>query len=55
MMQTPIRPFLVSETAEERKKKMKEVKKPRATAARAPDMSSSVASPSLRRARKKTE
>ena len=55
MTQTPIRSFLVSETAEERKNKMKEVQKPGATAARATERSSSVASPNLKRARKKTE
>jgi hypothetical protein len=55
MSQTPIRSFLVSETAEERKNKMKRVQKPGATAARATDRSSSVASPNLKRAIKKTE
>ena len=55
MSQTPIRSFLVSETAEERKNKMKRAQKPGATAAKVTDRSSSVASPNLKRAIKRTE
>ena len=53
MTQTPIQPFLVSETVEERKSKMKSIQKPRAKAAGATDRSSSTASPKLKRDNKK--
>ena len=54
MSQTPIQSFLVSQTAEERKSQMRSVQKPRTTATGATEMSSSAASPKLKRATKKT-
>ena len=54
MSPTPIQSFLVSQTAEERKSQMRSVQKPRTTATGATEMSSSAASPKLKRATKKT-
>ena len=54
MSQTPIQSFLVTQTPEERKNILKKIQKPRAAATKATEMSSSAASPKLKRAARKT-
>ena len=54
MSQTPIQSFLVNQTPEDRKKILMKIQKPRAPANKATEISSSAASPKLKRAAWKT-